>query len=51
MFEISLNKLGFEYLDLYLIYWLVEGKYNDMWKVFEKFYKDGKICVIGVLNF
>lgn len=50
-FETSLNKLGLEYLDLYLIHWPVEGKYKDTWKALEKLYKDGKIRAIGVSNF
>nr|WP_281252274.1 aldo/keto reductase [Sediminibacillus massiliensis] len=50
-FETSLNKLGLEYLDLYLIHWPVEGKYKDTWKAMEKLYKDGRIKAIGVSNF
>lgn len=50
-FETSLNKLGLEYLDLYLIHWPVEGKYKDTWKALEKLYKDGEIRAIGVSNF
>jgi diketogulonate reductase-like aldo/keto reductase len=50
-FETSLNKLGLEYLDLYLIHWPVQGKYKDTWKALEKLYKDGKIRAIGVSNF
>ncbi len=50
-FETSLNKLGLEYLDLYLIHWPVEDKYKDTWKALEKLYKDGKIRAIGVSNF
>jgi methylglyoxal/glyoxal reductase len=50
-FEISLEKLGLEYLDLYLIHWPVERKYTEAWKALEKLYKDGKIKAIGVSNF
>ncbi|MFC0524520.1 aldo/keto reductase [Pontibacillus salicampi] len=50
-FETSLNKLGLDYLDLYLIHWPVEGKYKDSWKAMEKLYNDGKIKAIGVSNF
>jgi diketogulonate reductase-like aldo/keto reductase len=52
-FDESMEKLGLEYLDLYLIHWPVpaEGKYMETWKAFEKLYKDGKVRAIGVSNF
>lgn len=50
-FERSMNKLGLDYLDLYLIHWPVEGKYKETWKVLEKLYKDGRVRAIGVSNF
>ncbi|WP_345242383.1 aldo/keto reductase [Pontibacillus salipaludis] len=50
-FQTSLEKLGLEYLDLYLIHWPVEGKYKESWKAMEKLYHDGKIRAIGVSNF
>jgi diketogulonate reductase-like aldo/keto reductase len=50
-FETSLNKLGFDYLDLFLIHWPVKGKYKETWKALEKLYHDGKVRAIGVSNF
>lgn len=50
-FEDSMQKLGLDYLDLYLIHWPVEGKYKHSWKVMEKLYKEGRIKAIGVSNF
>lgn len=50
-FDTSLNKLGLDYLDLYLIHWPVEGKYQDAWRALETLYKAGKIKAIGVSNF
>ncbi|WP_028401716.1 aldo/keto reductase [Ectobacillus panaciterrae] len=50
-YETSLNKLGLEYLDLYLIHWPVEGKYKDAWRALETLYKEGRIKAIGVSNF
>jgi methylglyoxal/glyoxal reductase len=50
-YETSLNKLGLEYLDLYLIHWPVEGKYKDAWRALETLYKEGRVKAIGVSNF
>jgi methylglyoxal/glyoxal reductase len=50
-FETSLDKLGLDYLDLYLIHWPVAGKYKETWKALEKLYKDGRVRAIGVSNF
>ncbi|WP_102261647.1 aldo/keto reductase [Mesobacillus jeotgali] len=50
-FETSMEKLGLEYLDLYLIHWPVAGKYKETWKALEKLYKDGRVRAIGVSNF
>ena len=50
-FETSINKLGLDYLDLYLIHWPGKDKYKETWKAFEKLYKDGRVRAIGVSNF
>ena len=58
-FELSMEKLGLEYLDLYLIHWPNPVQYRFMWKkamqetwrAFEELYKAGKIRAIGVSNF
>jgi len=59
-FEKTIQKLGVDYLDLYLIHapwpWNEIGKdctqgNIDSWKAFEKLYKEGKIRSIGVSNF
>lgn len=50
-FEISLKKLGLDYVDLYLVHWPVKEKYRQTWKVLEKLYKEGRIRAIGVSNF
>ncbi|RSK26652.1 aldo/keto reductase [Bacillus sp. HMF5848] len=52
-FEESMQKLGLDYLDLYLIHWPVpeQNKYVETWKALEKLYKDGRIRAIGVSNF
>ncbi|WP_349407346.1 aldo/keto reductase [Pseudalkalibacillus sp. SCS-8] len=50
-FDTSLEKLGLDYVDLYLIHWPVEGKYKDTWKAMEKIYEEGRAKAIGVCNF
>ncbi|MFF2854773.1 aldo/keto reductase [Peribacillus sp. NPDC058002] len=50
-FELSMRKLGLDYLDLYLIHWPIDGKYKETWKAFEKLYNDGRVRAIGVSNF
>ncbi|MCG5102135.1 aldo/keto reductase [Oceanobacillus alkalisoli] len=50
-FDESLEKLGLDYLDLYLIHWPVSGKYKDTWRALEKLYRDKKVRAIGVSNF
>ncbi len=50
-FEQSLNRLGLEYLDLYLVHWPVAGKYVGTWRAMEQLYREKKIRAIGVSNF
>ncbi|MFE4143189.1 aldo/keto reductase [Peribacillus sp. YIM B13472] len=50
-FDDSLNRLGLEYLDLYLIHWPGKDKYLETWRALEKLHKDGKVKSIGVSNF
>jgi len=50
-FDLSLKKLGLEYLDLYLIHWPVKSKYKETWKALEQLYRSGKVRAIGVSNF
>ncbi|MGK7376316.1 aldo/keto reductase [Planococcus sp. 1R117A] len=52
-YEESLERLGLEYVDLYLIHWPTPNfdQYVDTYKALEKLYKDGRVRAIGVCNF
>ena len=50
-FDTTMNKLGLEVLDLYLIHWPKAGKYKGAWKAMEELYAAGRIRAIGVSNF
>jgi diketogulonate reductase-like aldo/keto reductase len=52
-FTDSLEKLGLDYIDLYLIHWPMPDKdlYVETWKTLEKLHHEGKIRAIGVSNF
>lgn len=52
-FDASLERLGLDYVDLYLIHWPTPeyDQYVDTYKALEKLYKDGKVKAIGVCNF
>lgn len=50
-FEKSLEKLGMDYVDLYLVHWPVPGKYKETWKALEHLYEQKKVRAIGVSNF
>ncbi|WP_409370251.1 aldo/keto reductase [Lysinibacillus sp. 38-6] len=50
-YEESLQKLGLDYLDLYLIHWPGKDKYAESWRALEDLYDQGKIKAIGVCNF
>jgi len=49
-FETSINLLGIEYLDLYLIH-RPRGDVKGSWKAMEELHEEGKIRAIGVSNF
>ena len=54
-FDLSLDELGFDYLDLFLIHWPLPTRYDgdfvSTWKTLEEFYRDGRARSIGVSNF
>jgi diketogulonate reductase-like aldo/keto reductase len=58
-FGMTMDNLGIDYLDLYLIHWPIPLLYRDSWKeanqetwkAFEELYQEGRIKAIGVSNF
>jgi 2,5-diketo-D-gluconate reductase A len=52
-FDASLDRLGLDYVDLYLIHWPVPeaDRYVDTWKAFEKIHSEGRAKAVGVSNF
>jgi diketogulonate reductase-like aldo/keto reductase len=50
-FDESLNRLGVDYVDLYLVHWPVKGCYQETWKAMEEIYASGRAKAIGVSNF
>lgn len=50
-FDLSLEKLGLEYIDLYLIHWF-KGyeKQMNSWRALEEIYQSGRAKAIGVSN-
>jgi 2,5-diketo-D-gluconate reductase A len=52
-FDASMERLGIDVLDLYLIHWPIPAKnlYVETWQAFEELYQDGRIRAIGTSNF
>lgn len=50
-FDASLERLGFDYVDLYLIHWPVPGKRLESWRALEKLLAEKRARAIGVSNF
>jgi 2,5-diketo-D-gluconate reductase A len=54
-FDGTLEALGSDYVDLFLIHWPLptryDGDYVSTWKTLEEFYHDGRARSIGVSNF
>lgn len=49
-FQESLDRLGLDYVDLYLIHWPAEG-WQEAWAAMQELYAQGLMRAIGVSNF
>ncbi|RYQ69496.1 aldo/keto reductase [Bifidobacterium pseudolongum] len=49
-FQESLDRLGLDYVDLYLIHWPAEG-WQEAWAAMQELYVQGRMRAIGVSNF
>ena len=49
-FDLSMKKLGLDYLDLYLMH-KPYGNYYAAWRAMERLYREGRIRAIGVTSF
>lgn len=49
-FQASLDRLGLDYVDLYLIHWPAEG-WQEAWASMQELYAQGRMRAIGVSNF
>ncbi|MDW7658567.1 MAG: aldo/keto reductase [Bacillota bacterium] len=58
-FDLTMQRLGLDYLDLYLIHWPNPARFRECWqetnaaswKAFEELYQAGRIRSIGISNF
>jgi 2,5-diketo-D-gluconate reductase A len=52
-YDETLERLGLEYADLYLLHWPnpTADLYVDSWRALERLYTDGRVRAIGVSNF
>lgn len=58
-FKESLERLGLDYIDIYLIHWPIVGEREELWvelnrqtwKAMEEFYHEGLVKAIGLSNF
>ena len=49
--DASLEKLGLEYVDLYLVHWPVRGLRGETWEALIALHEEGKARAIGVSNY
>lgn len=49
--ERSMDRLGLDYLDMYMVHWPVSGCYLNTWGEMVKLVQSGKVLSIGVCNY
>ena len=49
-FDRSLARLGFDYVDLYLVHWPYPARMRDTWRAMEEIAESGRARAIGVCN-
>ncbi len=50
-FDAALERMRFDYVDLFLIHWPVVGKRKESWRALERLRADGRARAIGVSNY
>ena len=50
-FDESLDRLGLDYVDLYLIHWPESDRRHESWKALERVLEEGRARAIGVSNY
>ncbi|MDO8916166.1 MAG: aldo/keto reductase [Coriobacteriia bacterium] len=50
-FAASLERLGLDYVDVYLIHWPIPGLMRETWRAMEEIHESGRARAIGVCNF
>ena len=49
-FDESLERLGLDFIDLYLVHWAIPGKVTSTWRAMEKLLHSNRVRAIGVSN-
>ncbi len=50
-FDVSMQKLNIEYIDLYMVHWPIKQGRKETWLALEKIYSEGRVKAIGVANY
>ena len=50
-FDVSMEKLNCDYIDLYLVHWPLKATRKDTWHALERLYTEGGVRAIGVANY